>query len=107
MLAKLTESALFARSQVRELINGPTMIEASHPMLAAARYPGDLCCDIYSHKNYGGDKKRLCLSGDLSPAIHELDNYGWENEMNSWSCGKNVFAHFCNDDFFMCSEENG
>lgn len=27
--------------------------------------------------------------------------------MNSWSCGKNIFAHFCNDDFFMCSEENG
>ena len=27
--------------------------------------------------------------------------------MNSWSCGKNIFAHFCNDDFFMCTEENG
>ena len=61
-------------------------------------YPGDLCCTLYDYTNYGGDSISFCLDETHSPKSWWLDNYGWDDRMESWVCGRNVAAYFCFDD---------
>ena len=47
MLARLTQAALYANSEIKEYFEtGPSMIEPNYS------YPGDKCCTIYKGSNY-------------------------------------------------------
>ena len=70
MLSKLTQSALFAVSQVEELqdqailFNRPE-ISVSDATLVEPNFtaPADDCCNLYSDTNYGGSNISYCLDG--------------------------------------------
>ena len=100
MLAKLKATSLFATQEVKDrlqLINTPTKTMPVDDSNGWA-YPGDLCCTLYDYTNYGGDSIDFCLDETHSPKSWWLDNYGWDDRMESWVCGRNVASYFCFDD---------
>jgi hypothetical protein len=81
---------LAAASEGRFLADDPIM-------LGAMRYPGDNCCRLYSHINFGGSSKAFCHSGSKTK-IHLNHVSGWNDVAGSWNCGKNVKYDFYNYD---------
>lgn len=66
--------------------------------------PGDNCCNLYQHNNYGGVVSKHCISADEQMYVHDFTGEWFDNAMNSWACGKNVAYMFCdygpNDDCY-------
>ena len=71
--------------------------------------PSDQCCRIYEYSLYSGRFRDFCIQTDLTDDIFnnwdanreklfrtiQLDDYGWQNEMNSWKCGSMVWMEAC------------
>ena len=56
-------------------------------------YPGDNCCFIYESNDFGEDKLKLCHEGEQ--AVHDLGALEFDDRMDSYYCGKNVWFNFC------------
>ena len=57
----------------------------------------DNCCRIFVNLDMTGDPHRdFCKQEGQDPIIHDLADYGWHNEMNSWVCGRDVALEACN-----------
>ena len=111
MLSKLTQSALFAVSQVEELqdqailFNRPK-ISVSDVKLVEPNFtaPRDECCNLYADANYGGGAPvTFCLPEGGDNLFSSLDSFN--DKTSSWACGKRVAYDFCNND--SCDGDNG
>ena len=58
-----------------------------------AYYPGDNCCFLYDDQDFHDAKLKLCHDGEKT--YHDLDDYGFDDRMDSYYCGKNVWFNFC------------
>ena len=57
----------------------------------------DNCCRIFVNLDMTGDPHRdFCKQEGQDPIVQHLADYGWENEMNSWVCGRDVALEACN-----------
>jgi len=64
-------------------------------------YPGDECCFLYEHPNYGGSKLHTCVDRNSIPWTYfYMPDYNFHDKMSSWWCGKNVA-------WFMCTGTHG
>ena len=90
MLAKLTQAALYANSEVKDYFktSGPSMVEPNY------EYPGDKCCTIYTNGSYSGDSRKYCHNGGSYTKI-SLDAYDFNDRVSSWHCGKHISYKFC------------
>ena len=61
-------------------------------------YPGDLCCSFYKDYNFGGEKLNVCyINTDGSMQTLDLRDYGWQDSIKSYYCGKSIMYDFCNE----------
>ena len=72
------------------------------------QYPGDNCCHLFEDMHYGqsenGGNKKLTLCHDNDRAEFRLKDYQFNDTVESWYCGKNVWYNFCaHDDPNNCS----
>ena len=84
MFSTLTATALFAISQVEEMLDEPVLFErpqvgsqnatGSPDLEPNVVYPGDACCTFYSGTNWSGDTLTACL--DEGATVKEGDLYG-------------------------------
>ena len=86
--------AEIAANAVAERLESDTGVWSALPTLS---YPGDKCCRIFDDYNYGGSYKTFCLGSATSIEFDHLSDYGWNDRMSSWWCGKSVHYQFCND----------
>ena len=74
----------------------PTLLVAIK--VSADEYPGDLCCEFWEYNHFTGNSIKKCLDhdllGDNGTLVSVLPN-GFTNNVESWSCGKNVQYDFC------------
>ena len=58
-------------------------------------YPGDRCCQIFKKRDFAGDWLLACLNeGELEGEVNVRD-HGFNNNMSSWWCGKDIAYDFC------------
>ena len=67
---------------------------------SAALYAGDLCCSFYKGPNYSGDSMALCYDidshGEDGQMTFKMSDYAnWDDNIESWWCGKNLKYDFC------------
>ena len=70
-------------------------------------YPGDECCILYDHANFGGWAKKFCLDGQTDRAfdLHEFDA---NDDVESMNCGSRVKYELCDHDADEdCSDDEG
>ena len=77
-------------------------------------YPGDYCCTLWEAAGYEWSSVNLCLPTDSDTGIPTKDdetfllkNYGFDNIMSSWWCGKYVSYDFCVNETGDCTGQNG
>jgi len=71
--------------------------------------PSDQCCRVYEYSLYSGRFRDFCIQYDVTEDTYknwddhkdklfrniQLDDYGWQNEINSWKCGSMVWFEAC------------
>ena len=67
-------------------------------------YPGDNCCDLFADPEWRGTKKTFCIDPNSAsfddPGYFEhwdMRDYGFDDVMSSYTCGKNVQYDICDD----------
>lgn len=60
-------------------------------------YPGDRCCQVYEDSGFGGGWLLSCLSDGFTEGYVDVVDYGFNDKMSSWWCGKDIAYDFCND----------
>ena len=77
--------------------------------VGAQEYPGDLCCEFWEYNHFTGNSMKLCLDhdkmGDNGTLVSVLPN-GFTNNVESWSCGKNVQYDFCYWLQYQCNDKS-
>ena len=84
-------------------IRSETGAEENSQVQANASYPGDTCCRLYAGQDFKNKNSNFCLADDEDEHQWNLKDYGFNNLMSSWSCGKNVSYDFCNTTDWYCS----
>ena len=117
MLSRLTTTALFAVSQVEEMLDEPILFE--RPQVGSQNatgspnvepnvvYPGDACCTFYDGATWSGDIYNVCLEEGSSVKEVNLRGTGYEDWMASWYCGPKVAYDFCDDTLDKCYNLGG
>lgn len=103
MFEKLIAAVTMAISHVSEL-SGSEPFLTENPVTDAATsmiesnfsYPGDRCCRLYKGYNYNGASYNFCLHDGTTYTNYGLSSYGFNNNVSSYYCGKNVEYDFCN-----------
>ena len=57
--------------------------------------PDDKCCRLYESADFSGTAKEFCLWEGYDYFHYNLVDYGFNDMMTSYVCGKNVAARFC------------
>ena len=72
-------------------------VPAGTPPTNDAQYPGDRCCALYADSYYSGSSLTACLESYASEGYVDVKDNGFNDEMTSWWCGKDIAYNFCND----------
>lgn len=76
--------------------------------MSNANYPGDECCVFFADKNYrGSDSGSLCVQNYNGQTLYLMADYGLNDKVSSWWCGKSVKYKHCNNTSGSCDELNG
>ena len=104
MLPKLAKTATLAANSVKDFLSTPLNSAKQcvpEPTLNADpilgfTYPLDNCCRLYESTQYNGDHCLLCYDENEGYEHFTLSEYGWDNKVDSFVCGKNVSYMMCN-----------